>query len=34
MFVERNINKIKSFEIERFINKRQIKRREFKYLIR
>ena len=34
IFVEKNIDKVKSFEIERFINKRQIKRRKFEYLIR
>ena len=34
IFVEKNIDMIESFEIDRFINKRQIKRREFEYLIR
>ena len=34
IFVEENIATMKFFEIERFINKRQIKKRESKYLIR
>ena len=34
IFVEKNTKKVKSYEIEKFINKRQTKRRESKYLIR
>ena len=34
VFVEKNIERVKSYEIERLINKRQTKRRESKYLIR
>ena len=34
IFVENNITTMKFFEIERFINKRQLKKRESKYLIR
>ena len=34
VFVEKNTNQIKSWKIERFINKRQIKRRDEKYLIK
>ena len=34
VFVEKNTNQIKSWKIERFINKRQIKRRDDKYLVK
>lgn len=34
VFVENDTNKIKSYEIERLVNKRQIARRDSKYLIR
>ena len=34
VFVEENTKKVKSYEIEKLINKRQTKRRESKYLIR
>ena len=34
VFVKKNIERVKSYEIERLINKRQTKRRESKYLIR
>ena len=34
VFVEKNIERVKSYEIERLINKRQTKRRKTKYLMR
>ena len=34
VFVEKNIELIKFFEIERLINKRQIVRRDFEYFVR